>query len=279
MFRKILDFFIFSSLFISCCAVVMVYQTIELIQYQGNTWPLYGFVFFAALCSYNFHWYLSPTSKNERIRSTWALRHRSIQLFFLFAGGLGAAVCLSWFSGKIYWLIPSILLTFLYSAPKIPLKPFAALKKIAIGKTFYLSFVWAYVTSALPILLYSSNWSGPELWYCFARFSLIYTICILFDFRDREQDKIDGIKSLVTFLGEKAVDRLFFFSLAIFFATSTILGLRNLSILHFILMILPGLILLGLYPIAKRNFSDYLYYLVLDGLMMISGLCILFLSI
>jgi len=34
-----------------------------------------------------------------------------------------------------------------------------------------------------------------------------------------------------------------------------------------------------LYPYAKRNYSDYLYYFVLDGLMMFSGLLMLILKI
>ena len=37
-------------------------------------------------------------------------------------------------------------------------------------------------------------------------------------------------------------------------------------------MIIIGLVVLALYKTAKRNFSDYLYYFVLDGLMMLSAL-------
>ena len=37
-------------------------------------------------------------------------------------------------------------------------------------------------------------------------------------------------------------------------------------------LLTPALLLISLYKYAKRNFSDYLYYFVLDGLMMLSGL-------
>jgi hypothetical protein len=50
-----------------------------------------------------------------------------------------------------------------------------------------------------------------------------------------------------------------------------------LSIVPFLL--LPGVIVWLLLKPAKRNFSDYLYYFVLDGLMMFSGLFTFFLSI
>ncbi len=39
-----------------------------------------------------------------------------------------------------------------------------------------------------------------------------------------------------------------------------------------LLLLIPGIILAFLYPMARRNFSDYLYYFILDGLMMLSAL-------
>jgi len=51
------------------------------------------------------------------------------------------------------------------------------------------------------------------------------------------------------------------------------------SLLSVIVLLIPGFILVLLYPYAKRNFSDYLYYFVLDGLMMLSGLLMLILPI
>jgi hypothetical protein len=38
------------------------------------------------------------------------------------------------------------------------------------------------------------------------------------------------------------------------------------------MVILPGIILYFLYPRAKKSDSDYLYYFILDGLMMLSAL-------
>jgi hypothetical protein len=40
-------------------------------------------------------------------------------------------------------------------------------------------------------------------------------------------------------------------------------------------LLVPGVIVLLLYNYAKRNFSDYLYYFILDGLMMLSALLML----
>ena len=92
------------------------------------------------------------------------------------------------------------------------MKPFHLLRKVAIGKTIYLSFVWMYVTSLLPILL-DGRITVAGILFCCSRFFLIYAICILFDYRDRENDKREGIRSMITYFGEQGVDRLFHGSL------------------------------------------------------------------
>lgn len=279
MFRRILDFFLFSSLFISCCATLMVYQTIQLAQIGGNTFPLYSFVFFSTMCSYNTHWYFTPVAKNERSRSVWTQKHIRLQLFLAIAGAIGSFCFLPYFLPVVHWLLPAVLLTFLYTAPKIPLNAFRFLKKLAIGKTIYLAVVWTYVTAAMPLLLYEVTWTGKEVLFCLARFFFVYAVCILFDYRDRDQDRMDGIRSLVTYFEEKGINRLFAFSLGLFAVFTILLSQYKIPYWQVIVMLLPGLILASLFRHSKQNFSDYLYYLVLDGLMMFSSLCMLLLSI
>jgi 4-hydroxybenzoate polyprenyltransferase len=112
-----------------------------------------------------------------------------------------------------------------------------------------------------------------------SRFFLIYGICILFDYRDREDDRDEGIRSMITYFDEKGVDRLFSFSMLAFVLFTLGLLFTGSSLLSVIVLLMPGFILVFLYPYAKRNFSDYLYYFVLDGLMMLSGLLMLILPI
>jgi len=75
------------------------------------------------------------------------------------------------------------------------------------------------------------------------------------------------------------VNRLFLFSLIAFALFTLGLLFTGFSLLSVIVLLVPGFILAFLYPYAKRNFSDYLYYFVLDGLMMLSGLLMLILPI
>ena len=96
-----------------------------------------------------------------------------------------------------------------------------------------------------------------------------------------DEDKIAGIRSLVTVLSEKAIDRLFILAICIFLILTVWLVLTShfVSPAGMVILLVPGFILSALYSYAKKHFSDLLYYFVLDGLMMLSGLLMLLLPI
>ena len=269
--RSVFDFFLFTSLYISLCAVMMVYQTYALIIGQPVNFYFAAFVFFSTVSSYNFHWALTPHSVAPSQRLKWEEKHRSYHLLLSITGTIGSIVFLFFLNGGWIYIIPSVILTFLYSAPKIPLAIFQLLKKVAIGKTIFLALIWAYVTSLLPVLIEQAVTTKAILFFI-AQFFLIYSICILFDFRDREDDKADGIRSMITYFDEKRIDLLFAISVVIYAGLTLLLIKYDLTWLHIAVLLIPGAILVGIYKHAKKNFSDYLYYFVLDGLMMLSGL-------
>jgi 4-hydroxybenzoate polyprenyltransferase len=283
VFRKSFDLFIFSSLYIALCAVLMIWQTNRLLTGSPLSGRLAAFVFFSTICSYNFHWYLTPASAALSYRVRWTQRNKALHFILYLAGAIGAIVY--FFSLRMFWpaLCLGGLLTFLYSAPKLPQTFFKELKKIAVGKTLFLALVWMYVTTMLPVFIAHAPWTPACTLYAINRFFLIYAICILFDYRDREDDRSEGIRSLITYLDEKGIDTLFTISLILFAASGIglfILPGSGLSANHYPLLTLvfllaPGIIVAALYGRAKKSFADYLYYFVLDGLMMFSALLML----
>lgn len=279
MFKKFFHFFLFSSLFIAGCAVLMVYQTNLLLRLHYDFLPCYLFVFFSTICSYNFHWYFTPDTPAEEIRIRWTLRHKGLHLFLYITGMVGAAVCVWQFREHWFWLGVAVVLTFLYSAPKIPSYPFTLLRKIAVGKTIFLAAVWTYVTSVLPVVFSAMPWRWKDTLFCSSRFFFIYAICIVFDYRDRAADKREGIRSMITFFSEQGINRLFWGSLGLFVAGTLALYSTGFSTPVILSLLLPGGILAFLYNYSKHHFSDYLYYFVLDGLMMSSALFLLFVPI
>ena len=247
----------------------MVYATYTIIIDKPINIHLALFIFFSTICSYNFHWALTPHSAAPSQRLQWDENHKNYHLLLSVAGAIGALVYFFYFKVKWLYIVPSAILTFLYSAPKIPF--FQILKKVAIGKTIFLAMIWAYVTAALPILIEGSK-SEKALLFSIGQFFFIYAICILFDFRDREDDKADGIRSMITYFNERGINILFIVSITIFIILDLVLKTQDVGWSKIALLMLPAFILISLYKYAKRNFSDYLYYFVLDGLMMMTGL-------
>jgi 4-hydroxybenzoate polyprenyltransferase len=234
----------------------------------------YWFVFFATLCSYNFHWYLTAPSTHTSKRTDWSLHHKSTHLLFYFIGVIGSIIFFYKLRQHWFALFFATLLTFLYSAPKIPLPYFRFLKQVAIGKTIFLTTVWTYVTAILPVFISGllGHFNHQMKWFAASRFFLIYAICILFDYRDRFDDKQDGIRTMLNYFDEGVVNRLFVFSIIAFFIFTLSLLFSGFSLIPVLILIIPGTILFSIYRQAKDSVSDYLYYFFLDGLMMLSAL-------
>ena len=253
----------------------MINQTYDLLLHSRPNKYLLGFVFSATICSYSFHWYLTSESLVASPRIDWLKKNRNFHLVLFGIGLIGSAVFFFYLLPHWYWLLVSAAITFLYSAPKIPHPYFRALRKVAIGKTIFLALVWMYVTTMLPIIVAAQPFTVPFVLFIAGRFFFIYAICIMFDFRDRADDQAAGIRSMVTWLSEKGVNRLFFSVLLIFTICTCFLAYYGFSAATIALLLIPGIIAAVLYEYSKTNFSDYLYYLILDGLMMFSALLML----
>ena len=278
MLKYLFDLFLFTSLFIAGCALLMAYQTNDLLHLHYDQQAYLVFVFFSTLCSYNFHWYLSADAASENARVKWTEHHKMLHVVLTAIGGAGAIWYFFTFISHWFWLAGAVVLTFLYSAPKLSFGPFSWLKHIAIGKTIFLSFVWMYVTAFLPVAIDNNHWNMASLLFCSSRFFLIYAICIIFDYRDRDYDKRDGIRTLITYFNEAGINNLFAGALAVFLLSTICLYFYGFTPLIIVLLLVPGVIVAVIYPMSKKNFSDYLYYFVLDGLMMFSSLLTLFVA-
>jgi 4-hydroxybenzoate polyprenyltransferase len=269
--RDIFRFFIYSNLFIACCAVLMLAQTGYLLQQTAPSFDLIVFVFSATISSYSFHWYLTPAvGHSDRI--SWLARYQKIHLYLFILGTTGAVIYGVLLISHWPWLVFAAFITFLYSAPKVPHPWFKLLRKIAIGKTIFLALVWMFVTTILPLEISNKPWQTDYTLFAIGRFFLIYSICILFDYRDKEYDISAGIRSLITWLDEKSINVIFLCSVAVFSLATLWMFRYGYSVTVIITLLIPGVITTLLYSYAKSSKSDMLYYFVLDGLMALSAL-------
>lgn len=265
-------FFVYSNLFIAICAVLMVCQSYQLLLHRAPDRYVMAFVFFSTICSYSFHWWLSSDSAPGSPRSIWQRKYHYVHIILFVAGLIGSAIFSLLLLKHWFWLLLSAVPTFLYTAPKIPHKYFKVLRKVALGKTIFLAMVWMYVTTILPVGVSKAVWHGDFSLFIISRFFLIYAICILFDYRDRKDDKAKGIRSLVTYLSEKGIRNLFIFSIVVFAVSTIGLLYYHYSLLIVFFLLIPGIITASLYNYSRKNFSDLVYYFTLDGLMALSSL-------
>lgn len=270
MFRA----FIFTSIYVSFCAVLMVWQTNTLFNIRDVNNDFYFFVFFATICSYNFHWYLTPADYSASERILWGTRHKTLQLSLVVMGAIAAAIC--FWHLRAHWLPlgGAAILTFLYSAPKVPHPVFTWLRKVAIGKTLFLTAVWTYVTTLLPVFIAGEAITTSLIYFTLHRFFLVYAICILFDYRDLDADKKEGIRSLITWLSKPNLLRLYYLSLL-----SSAVFAFTLQWPISLFLLIPVLIttLITRYTLQTR--SDIFYYFILDGMVMLSALLHLMFSL
>jgi 4-hydroxybenzoate polyprenyltransferase len=257
----------------------MSYQTYQLVLKTTPDISLLIFIFFSTICSYSFHWYLTLHSEIPSDRIGWVHKHRIVHAVLFFFGLAGSVFYFFSLLAHWFWLSVSALVTFLYSAPKIPHPYFRALRKIAIGKTIFLAIVWTYVTAVLPVIISGESWRTDAVLFTVSRFFLVYAICVLFDYRDREDDKVAGIRSMVTWFGDEGINRLFIVSIGVYVIATIWMYYYNYSIKSIILLLVPGFIVTILYNYARKHFDDLFYYFVLDGLMMFSGLLMMLLGI
>ena len=248
----------------------MAYQSFYL--FGMRTEPVFlAFVFCGTVCSYNFHWWLTPPAAEGPVslKNRWNLGNRRLHLILAIMFFIASAALLVLLRQHLLWLAGAALVTFLYSAPKIPGDTTRLLRKIAYGKTIFLALAWTYITAMLPLLISLADWEQPHYLFCINRFFLIYAICILFDLRDRERDQQEGIRSLVTQLPVSAVHFLYWGVVAVFFITSAWLAMYfPFSVI--LALTVPGLIISFLYGWFRRQHTDFVYYFILDGLMAFS---------
>jgi hypothetical protein len=276
--RYLLHYIVYPNLFMVVCALLMTQQTIDLFRLRLSHVALIPFIASATLCSYSLHWYLTPVHPSPSPRIAWNA-HNNRLLFLLFAGGLLG--CMLFLVPLLEHALPIAIAmgaAFLYTAPKLRFQPLAWLSRIQVAKTLFLAFTWMYVTTLLPMLVDEEPIHAPQILFCASRLFFIYSICVLFDHRDRDEDRRQRIRSLPTIMSDTQVRWLFLstligyllltLALSVYFPTSVI-----------VMLAVPGVFTALLFRRAMEQPSDLLFYFVLDGLMALSSVLTLFLSI
>ncbi len=262
--------FLYTNLYIAAGAAVAVYGTCQILHLQILN-AFYPFLFFATLCSYNFHWFFTPDALHDRERENWSVKNKTIIAALAILSAIGAAY-FAWQLpiAYLFFASPLVVLSFIYTAPKIPHVAFANFKKYIFAKTIYLAAAWTYATVLLPIFITQQNFSDTFFQYTLHRFALLLVICGLFDYRDKIEDALGGIKSIIALASVGLVHII----VQVLIAMSILSNIKltdEIKPIFLAFNFIPILLIMFLYKRNLDSKNEVYYYFVLDGLIFING--------
>lgn len=259
------------SIFIAVCAVALTFQTTMLLKLNTDLF-VYGFVFFATLCSYNFYWILSKLSFTSKRNIPDALRKETKGFLLLIVSSSGLLYCFSQSSISLQLVIPAVLLTVLYTVPLLPLSFLKFTRKAGVLKTVLLAFTWTYATVIVP--LQKDYWllDSADLFIISRRFLFMLMLCIIFDNRDKAVDKIRGLHSLATVLKPAHLRALVYLIFVILFTTNFSYRYYEITFSQSVALHISTLALLAVYFYSLKKRGYLFYYFFVDGMMLFSAL-------
>lgn len=283
----ILDFLLFSNLFIAICAVAQGLVTYHLLNAKPDKYIL-AILFFGTLSVYNFSMLLSKPKKPENspyVRVRWIFSHHRLIISIT----LISVLCLIPL-GLLYLSIEAKLLMIFTSALALGYNvPFLTLNNQKIGlrnipgiKLFLIALVWSVSCVLLPIVELEHNYqinisTAETLLLVAKRFLFVAAITIPFDIRDLFQDKLYALKTIPVILGEKKAYIFCQFLLggylALLLLFDTNLNLDNIALT--LTLFLTGWLILK--SSIKKN--EYYYFFYLDGTMLLQYLILVLVSL
>lgn len=276
MLKKFLEAILFSSIFISICAVALCIETNLLLHFNLNSFSFYLFVFGATLVQYNLHYLFKKSTVENSRRLAWTLKNKAAHKILIAIGS--ALVIISLFSFHLHHFL--ILLAFgavalLYSFPFLPLKKKKRIKDFGLLKIITLALLWTMVTVWFPVS--DNTFKGTSFYLIFyRRFIFMFVLCLLFDIRDTEIDRKEDISTISVKLGVKKSYTLCKVLLAIFAIISMGQFIYSPEILVLIAMLISAAATVFTINFSKKNNSDFTYLACVDGMMLLQALLVIF---
>ena len=267
---RVFNFILSHSIFVAFCAIALAYQTVLLLHLSASIY-LYGFIFFATLCSYNFYWLLSKYSFRHDIPLTDFFKKEADEIVLLCLSVAGLLLCFVNVHLSYYVIIAAAALTGLYAIPLLPISFLKFTRKAGVLKTTLLAFTWSFVTVFIPLQKASFILTDLEFFILTRRFLFMLMLCIIFDNRDIAVDKIRGLRSLATDLSVKTMRYLIYSIFIILFATNFLFRYYGVSIAQSIALQISTIALLITYYYSTKKQGYLFYYFFVDGMMLFSA--------
>jgi hypothetical protein len=284
MFKKILfsilDFLLFSNIFIAICAVAQGLVTYYLLKLPADYYVL-AFLFFATHVTYNLSVLLTKPehpkkSKFKRVR--WVFEHHRLMISITMV----AVLCIIPLALLYLSMQAKILMAFIGIISLAYNLPFLTInhKKLALRnlpgiKLFLIALVWSVSCVVLPIVEAENNYSisitqSETLLLLASRFLLICAINIPCDIRDLFEDKVAELK---TIFAPQEKQKAWMFCQALLFIYLILIVFFTKTINLQVIALLASIVVMG-WLIFKSNpkRNEYFYFFYLDGTMILQFL-------
>ncbi|CAN5162818.1 hypothetical protein BH09BAC2_BH09BAC2_14060 [soil metagenome] len=274
MFRKAVEWSLFSSVFIAICTVSLCIETNILLNVSLNSFSFYAFVFGASLVQYNFHYFIKTTANSHSARLSWSLAHRNVHIFLILFGIVLIMISLLSFHLKHFiFLVLLGSISFVYSFPLLPFSK-KRIKDYGLMKIITLALMWTLVTVWFPIV--ESDFASLSFQLIFIRrFIFIFVLCLLFDIRDIPVDSAEHINTLPVRFGPKRSYQLAYFLLLIFSLLTVVHYFNYHDVVQFIAMFTSAITTGVVVYFASKYKGDLYYLAVVDGMMILQAFLVI----
>ncbi len=293
--KKIWNSFFYGNFFAGLCAVALSIETNVQHGLALNGVHFYTIIFLGTTYYYTFLYLKEIPNQEYNERVSWYKNNQSLlkisQLIILVLLLLDIVL----FVYRYYTsflnltsikygqmlLFPIVALTYTFNL--LPFPEIKKLRRIGWLKPFIIGFVWSGIVSVYPIIFYQLQigsvqdfFALPSGWLWLKNFMFISTLCIMFDIKDYENDKIENIKTFTVQLGVQKTISFVIIPLVLVGIFSFLLFKLQTNTPHtstIIINIIPYILLL-ITAYSLRKSKSIIYYLsVIDGLMIVKAVC------
>ena len=277
LFRRIVDFVLFTSSFTALCAVALCMATERLFMgYVPVTFsPLHFFVIGCTLLVYNVHYLIKKSSVTLSDQYAWVQKHKYWNYTFLFAGAALCAIFVFQLPKSVWEACLALAaFSFAYSLPVLPFKNKHRLKDFGWLKIFLLAGIWTVVTAILPMLYWQQSIQAYP-YEIVMRFLFLFILCLAFDIRDQQVDLEAGIFTVPNKIGLLNTYSLISVLVLLFIFCSVAQYFRFSLPDRLIINIISALFTLWAVHFVRKHPTDKNYLLLIDGQMLINALLLL----
>lgn len=292
--KGIVSFTVYSNLFIAACALSLTAETFILFHLPSSlNWYLL-LIFLCTVFVYSLHYFVKSKKLRTDSRLEWCRKNKSLLLTIIIASFIFICGGVTWHYRSIFgepghfnfrnlaWFIIIPVLALGYSYPLTPWNK-KSMRQTGWLKMASLSFIWAFTTVVLPLLMLNEEDSlikrSLVVTLFIHRFVFIAALAFLFNINDYDEDKQDEIKTIAVLLGPaKSLQygKRLMIPLNIVSAIFLLYQFRLEQPVFYIAILTPVLLLFFLYHRFASIKDEAIFVIRHDGLMIVKALLLIF---